>query len=54
VKARVVLSRDAGGYAYEVLDERGVLRCAGWSRGNKNDARTEALEDARKIGLEVR
>jgi hypothetical protein len=41
------------GYVYEVLDERGVLRCSGWTRGTEDRARLEAEKHARSLGLEV-
>jgi hypothetical protein len=53
MRARFTFTRDNGGYAYEVLDERGVLRASGWSRGSKRDTMIEARADARRLGLEV-
>lgn len=56
MRARIEIGKvsEAGVYAYEVVDERGLLMASGWSRGSKSDARAEAMSDARRLGLEVR
>jgi hypothetical protein len=55
VTTKIVAEEDGYrlGYIYEVLDERGVVRCSGWTRGTEERATVEATKQATELGLVV-